>query len=396
MDAAINGKPFNEEALSKSLSNALITTGAAQGANAIGDAAIGKDGNAAQLNAFTHKLAHAMLGCATGAATAGNGSGCAPGAVGGVVGEIAAEFYNPDGKADPAKTIAFAKTMAAVAGVMVGGGGDNAAAVNIAATTGANAAENNYLKHAERLALKKAQAACFADATSSACGTVTALKFKDELSNKLLANATLSCKGAECNDVVNFIQKEITALGSCAAPNACPDYNTLNKYLAVAQEKAQGIEPVYIEAWAIDAKALIDLGRFGVKLVAGATGTGKGSLEALGQLSGLFGKDRITKMTFAKNDLSQAVVLCLGYGVALSPICDGAKLIEIYGQQKGQSLLSDVLNLAEEASQIPIDWANTSLDGAGIAVHEEMHNRHPYLDSKALDAIAWKFTFDWR
>ena len=25
-----------------------------------------------------------------------------------------------------------------------------------------------------------------------------------------------------------------------------------------------------------------------------------------------------------------------------------------------------------------------------------MHNRHPDLDINALDAIAWKFTFDWR
>jgi hypothetical protein len=101
-------------------------------------------------------------------------------------------------------------------------------------------------------------------------------------------------------------------------------------------------------------------------------------------------------MTNVNSDLSQAVVLCLGYGVALSPVCDGAKLIEVYGQQKGESLLSDVLKLADEASQIPIDWAITSLDAAGISVRREMHNRHPYLDSKALDAIAWKFTFDWR
>jgi hypothetical protein len=101
-------------------------------------------------------------------------------------------------------------------------------------------------------------------------------------------------------------------------------------------------------------------------------------------------------MTNVNNDLSQAVVLCLGYGVALSPICDGVKLIETYGKQKGESLLSDVLKLADETSQISIDWASTSLDAAGIAVHTEMHNRHPYLDSQALDAIAWKFTFDWR
>ena len=101
-------------------------------------------------------------------------------------------------------------------------------------------------------------------------------------------------------------------------------------------------------------------------------------------------------MSNLNSDLSQAVVLFLGHGVALSPACNGAKLIEVFGQEKGESLLSDVLKLANEASQIPIDWAITSLDAAGIAVQGEMHNRHPYLDSKALDALAWKFTFDWR
>jgi hypothetical protein len=101
-------------------------------------------------------------------------------------------------------------------------------------------------------------------------------------------------------------------------------------------------------------------------------------------------------MTSVQSDLSQAVVLCLGYGVALAPIFDGAKLIEIYGQQAGARLLNDVQQLTDEASQIPVDWATTSLEAAGIAVHAEMHNRHPNLDSKALDAIAWKFTFDWR
>lgn len=86
----------------------------------------------------------------------------------------------------------------------------------------------------------------------------------------------------------------------------------------------------------------------------------------------------------------------LGYGVALSPICDGAKLVEIYGQLEGTDMLNNVQMLTNEAAQISIDWANSSLAAAGMAVHAEMHNRHPDLDINALDAIAWKFTFDWR
>jgi hypothetical protein len=87
------------------------------------------------------------MGCAGGAATTGNSGGCSAGAVGAVVGEMAVGYYM-DNKQDPklsleqnkANALAFAKVVSAVSGVVAGGGGDNAAAVNVAGTTGANAA----------------------------------------------------------------------------------------------------------------------------------------------------------------------------------------------------------------------------------------------------------------
>lgn len=141
IDSAINGKPFDEKALTAALNSGLITAGMAYGANSIGDA---KDQGS--LNTFTQAVAHAALGCVAGAATAGNSSGCAPGAVGAVVGELAANYALNNGASSSAAA-AFAKVLSATAGVLAGGGGDNAAAVNIAATTGANAAENNRILH---------------------------------------------------------------------------------------------------------------------------------------------------------------------------------------------------------------------------------------------------------
>jgi filamentous hemagglutinin len=150
--AGINGQALNETTLTSALTNALITAGMASGANAIGDAATATGTEAAKINAFTQDLAHAILGCAGGTAMAGNSGGCAPGAVGAVVGELAAQYINPS--ADPAlkeQTLAFAKTMSAIAGVLVGGGDDNVTAVNVAATAGANAAENNQLTHSKNI-----------------------------------------------------------------------------------------------------------------------------------------------------------------------------------------------------------------------------------------------------
>jgi filamentous hemagglutinin family protein len=159
IDAAINGKPLDSETLADSLKSALITAGMAQGANSIGDAKVTGD-----LNAFTHKVAHAILGCAAGASM--DGGSCATGAVGGVVGELAAEFYNPIGTGNKAQTEAFAKLMAGVAGAMVSGDGNDVGAVNAAAATGGNAAANNYLKHtqwaqlADKLQSCKSEAEC--------------------------------------------------------------------------------------------------------------------------------------------------------------------------------------------------------------------------------------------
>jgi hypothetical protein len=170
MNSALTGKPFDEKTLANSLQGALINTGMAQGANAIGDAASAHlDANKniipAQIDAFTQKVAHALLGCVGGAAIAGNSSGCAPGAVGAVVGELTAEFAK-NHKMSNTDALALAKVMSAVSGVVVGGGGDNAAAVNIAASTGSNAAENNFLKHDQAKAMQEEFAACKAKGPS--------------------------------------------------------------------------------------------------------------------------------------------------------------------------------------------------------------------------------------
>lgn len=86
----------------------------------------------------------------------------------------------------------------------------------------------------------------------------------------------------------------MSALG-CTAPSACPDYGALNKYWSVAQAKAQGLEPVYPEGWLLDAKAALDLGKFGVKLLSGASSGATGSLEALGRLGRTDAGDVLSK-----------------------------------------------------------------------------------------------------
>ena len=273
-NTAINGGNL-EDALKQALIGGLVDTAHGQAASQI---------KMLESEYLAHKLAHALAGCVAGAAA---GGACKDGAIGGAVGEIVAEMFkgqkpgvsanSAEINAYNAKVIAYSKL---VSGAVAAYSGGNA---QTAITTAETAVRNNFLKQAERLALTNAQKACLADADSAACGTVVALQVKDQLSDKLLANATATCKGSECNEVTNFIQSQMSAL-SCTAPFSCPDYNTLSNYLRVAQAKAQALEPVHPEVWLLDAKAALDLGKFGVKVLSGATGY-KVSLDAIGQLA---------------------------------------------------------------------------------------------------------------
>ncbi len=205
IDSAINNKPLNADTLASAFKGAIITAGLASGANTIGDAAA-----QGSINSLTQQVAHAVLGCAGGAAT--TGSGCAAGAVGAVVGELAAGYYM-DNKQDPklsaeqnkANALAFAKVMSAASGIVAGGGGDNVAAVNVAATTGANAAVNNYLLHnklkdeeGELLRLKKQKESAQCDTN---CNTrIKELETLDKLRDEQLAPVIAACEKAGRNN----------------------------------------------------------------------------------------------------------------------------------------------------------------------------------------------------
>ncbi len=270
MTSAITGTPL-EDNIKTGLVSAFISAGAGQTAYEIG--------NQTANDQMAKALAHAIAGCVAGAAGQGKG-GCSAGATGAVVGELAAQWYdNPPSSKKPEDVLNFVKVVSAAAGAMTGNG--SAASVATASMTGVNAAQNNYLMHLERKQLDASQKACTLTGDTTACNNATALKLKDELSDKLMANAVATCKGQECNDVSSFIQKEMSAVG-CAAPSACPDYSTLSKFWSVSQAKAQGLEPVYPEGWVMDAKAALDLTKLGVRVATGATGSA--SLNAVAQL----------------------------------------------------------------------------------------------------------------
>jgi len=189
-----------EKGLQTSLLTAFISTGAAQGANAIGD--MQANGS---LNALTHKLAHAIAGCAAGAATAsvGGGSagnGCGSGAIGAVIGELTAQAVGGSSRSNT-DTINLARLLGGVAGALTGGD------VNLAATAGGNAAENNYLNHTDAARLASLKDKQRVGKCDTRCDKeIKALQVKDSTSNRALA----ACEGVNssaCDSVRQEVRK---------------------------------------------------------------------------------------------------------------------------------------------------------------------------------------------
>lgn len=91
--------------------------------------------------------------------------------------------------------------------------------------------------------------------------------------------------------------------------------------------------------------------------------------------------------------LCLAIVAFLGFGESVSPRHNRDKVIELFGHE----LLEKVLLVLGEAERLEVDWSNgLTLAAAGTLVRCEMQRRHPEFNDLALDAIAWKYTFDWR
>jgi filamentous hemagglutinin len=228
-----------EKGLQTSLLTAFISTGAAQGANAIGD--MQANGT---LNALTHKLAHAIAGCAAGAATAsvGGGSagnGCGSGAIGAVIGEITASALGGDaagmGLLSASQTtdiLNLAKLMAGVAAALTGGD------INLAANAGGNAAENNALSLRGSARLMTKLRSC--EGSNSQCD-IDGLKKEMQLdADKQNQRIQAACGGggadlAQCMAIANNAQQSAANLFHAASYADTPEKQALLQELASQQ-----------------------------------------------------------------------------------------------------------------------------------------------------------------
>ncbi|MEJ7137376.1 DUF637 domain-containing protein [Amphibiibacter pelophylacis] len=344
MNSALTGGDL-EAGLKTALVGAVTSTGAAFGAQFIGDMTVpGGPGQPAQLNPAGQALAHALLGCAAGAAGQGDSEGCGAGARGAVIGELAARWYNPTGSAGAQDTVAFASLMAG-AGVALTGSGD-AASVNMAAVTAANAAQNNYLSHIGNEARLKAAQAC-QQGDKQACAARDRWNELDrELDAKLKAACYADGASAECSARYAHMQEALKSYTGQGAESSRPG---LDEYSA-ASEKAS-FRPLlnvpHYDAQGI-AKAA-DLIRFMGNLTLDMT-PGVGDVKAFAEAQ--------TKLDY----------VLAGLGV-LGPIGDGAKVA--IREAKALYEAGNSVKVAEklaEARQLlkAVDQTNEAQKAAGL------------------------------
>ena len=95
-------------------------------------------------------------------------------------------------------------------------------------------------------------------------------------------------------------------------------------------------------------------------------------------------------------DLSRAIVVGLGYGTEPAPGYAPERLASEFGAQRAGELQPLVAALLAELAKLPVEWSAHTLESAARWAHTEMQRRHPQLSEAALQALEWKFSYDWR
>jgi hypothetical protein len=96
------------------------------------------------------------------------------------------------------------------------------------------------------------------------------------------------------------------------------------------------------------------------------------------------------------DDLSRAIVLYIGFGSESWPGLREDRVVAAFGEHVAAPLLAQVRALLAELSSLEIDRGVHSLASGGDEARREMARRHPELSEAALDALAWKFSYDWK
>jgi hypothetical protein len=88
-------------------------------------------------------------------------------------------------------------------------------------------------------------------------------------------------------------------------------------------------------------------------------------------------------------DISEALALYLKH----YPGKNDDEFDSHYGADVAPAARTAVRQMLDESMSLRPDWTQMSLNDAGDYVEAEMHSRHPYLTTKALECIGNYYTY---
>ena len=96
------------------------------------------------------------------------------------------------------------------------------------------------------------------------------------------------------------------------------------------------------------------------------------------------------------SDLSRAVVLWTGWGVATWPSRDDEALTRKYGESRGLDLLQAVRELEADFYSSNAHLTEPDLQTMTARASAEFRMRHPEAPAELVDALAWCYSFDYK
>ena len=95
-------------------------------------------------------------------------------------------------------------------------------------------------------------------------------------------------------------------------------------------------------------------------------------------------------------ELNDAIQLYVGVGASPFPKEDEARVVDYYGPEATQSLLSSVRSIIADLQKIQPDWdKHTLVSGSKWAV-EQLAENHPELTGESKSALKWLYSWWWK
>lgn len=98
----------------------------------------------------------------------------------------------------------------------------------------------------------------------------------------------------------------------------------------------------------------------------------------------------------SNGDINRAVNIFLGYGSSSFPTANKEGLHEHFRTEDVAAIEQELVSILKKRDSIEIDWSNQTLESAGLTAKSTMAQFSPFLSNEALEALGWKFTYDWR